>query len=100
MKIKFEMLESDIVRAMKNIKYSPIEFLASRHFKENIDSIDVRQDGITIWDDSINDYTSYKYCVEDIDMVINFIEEWSYFKDGHIDEFTLEPIVFCVEEKN
>ena len=100
MKIKFEMLESDIVRAMKNIKYSPIEFLASRHFKENIDSIDVRQDGITIWDDNINDYTSYKYCVEDIDMVINFIEEWSYFKDGHIDEFTLEPIVFCVEEKN
>lgn len=99
MKIKLEMFESDIVRAMKNSKYSPIQFLASRHFKENIDSVDVRQDSIIIWDDAINDYSSYKYCLEDIDTVINFIEDWSYFKDNHIDEFNVDPIIFCVEEK-
>jgi hypothetical protein len=99
MKIKLEMSESDIVRAVKNPKYSPIDFLASRYFKEDINSVDVRNDGITLWNDDINDYNSYKYCTPDIDLVIQFIEEWSYFKDGHIENFDLEPIVFCVEEK-
>jgi hypothetical protein len=100
MKIKLDMIESDIVRAIKNTKYSPIDFLASRFFKEDINNIDVRQDSITLWNDNINDYISYKYCIDDIDLVIQFIEEWSYFKDGHIDEFSVDPITFCVEEKN
>lgn len=99
MKIKLDMSESDIIRAIKNTKYSPIDFTASRVFKENIDNIDVRQDSIIIWNDEINDYTSYKYCLDDIDLVIQFIEEWSYFKDDYIQEFDFEPITFCVEEK-
>lgn len=100
MKIKLSMSESDIVRAMKNTKYSPLQILASKHFKENIDNVEITHDSIILWNDDINDYISYKYCVEDILTIKTFIDEWNDYIDNYVDDFTVHPISFCVEEKN
>jgi len=98
MKIELQMSESDIVRCMKNTQYSPIQLLAARHFKEDIKNVEVTNDCIVIWDDSINDYDSYRYCTEDINIIIPFIDEWADYVDGHLTDFVLEPISFCVEQ--
>lgn len=98
MKLKLDMSENDIVRAMRDHRYSPLTLLAARHFKEDVKNIEVTNDCIVIWDDSINDYNAYRYCTEDIDTIINFVDEWADYADGHLVDFTLEPISFCVEE--
>lgn len=98
MKLKLEMSESDIVRAMRDNRHSPLELLASRFFKEDVRNIEVTNDSIVIWDDSINDYNAYRYCTEDINTIVNFIDEWADYADGHLVDFALEPISFCVEE--
>lgn len=100
MKIKLLMSESDIVRAIKNIKYSPLQILISRHFREDINNVEINHDSIILWNDEINDYISYKYCTEDIQIVKAFIDEWNDYVDQCVDDFTLQPISFCVEEKN
>ena len=100
MNIKLEMFESDIVRSIKNSKNSPLQLLASRHFKEDARNIEIDYDSIIIWNDDINDYHSYKYCVEDIGKVKDFLDEWHDFADGILTDFTLDPISFCVEEKH
>lgn len=99
MKIKLSMSENDIIRAMKNNAYSPLQVLTSRYFKEDIRNIDIDKDSIIIWNDDINDYHSYKYCAEDIKQIGSFIEEWNDYCDNYIDDFTCSPISFCVEEK-
>jgi hypothetical protein len=100
MKIKLLMSESDIVRAIKNIKYSPLQILISRHFREDINNVEINHDSIILWNDEMNDYISYKYCTEDILTVKAFIDEWNDYVDQYVDDFTLQPISFCVEEKN
>lgn len=99
MKIKLSMSESDIVRAMKNTKYSPLQVLVSRHFREDINNVEINHDSIILWNDEINDYISYRYCTEDISTVKTFIDEWNDYADQYVDDFTLQPISFCVEEK-
>ena len=96
--IKLEMIESDIVRAMKNTKYSPLHYLSSRLFKKDIRDIDIDNDCIVIWDEDTDDYQCYRYCTEDIDKIIPFIDEWQDYIDNKINEFTTSPILFCVEE--
>ena len=59
MKIKLDMSESDIIRAMRDNRHSPIELLAAKHFKENVKNIEVTNDSIVVRDDSICDYNSY-----------------------------------------
>ncbi len=98
MKIKLEMSESDIVRAIRDNRHSPLELLAARVFKENIKNVEVTNDSIILWDDTINDYNSYRYCTEDIDTIVSFVDEWADYVDGHLVDFALEPISFCVEE--
>ena len=100
MKIKLLMSESDIVRAIKNVKYSPLQILISRHFREDINNVEINHDSIILWNDEINDYISYKYCTEDIPTIKAFIDEWNDYVDQYVDDFTLQPISFCVEEKN
>jgi hypothetical protein len=99
MKHVLKMLESDIVRSIKNTKFSPIQFAASRYFKEDINNIEVDYDSIVLWNDEINDYYSYKYCVEDIDRIKVFLDEWNDFADQKIDDFQYDPIEFCIEQK-
>jgi hypothetical protein len=98
MKIQLDMSESDIVRAIRDNRYSPMALLAARHFKEDIKNIEITNDCFVVWDDSINDYDCYRYCTEDINTIISFIDEWADYIDGHLNEFTLEPISFCVEQ--
>lgn len=98
MKIKLNMSESDIIRAIRDNKYSPLMFLVARHFKEDIRNIEVTNDSIVLWDDVINDYNCYRYCTEDIDTIVSFIDEWADYVDGHLVDFALKPISFCVEE--
>lgn len=98
MKIELVMKESDIVRAMKNTKYSPLQLLAAHHFNEDIKNVEVTNDSIILWNDSINDYDCYRYCTDDIDTIISFIDEWADYIDGHLVDFALEPISFCVEK--
>lgn len=99
MNIKLEMTESDIIRAMKNRKDSPIDLLAAKYFKEEPQNVESDYDSIVIWDDSINDYNSYRYCTEDIKVVKDFLDQWFDYVDGHLVDFALNPISFCVEQK-
>lgn len=98
MKIKLDMSESDIIRAMRDNRHSPMELLAAKHFKESVKNVEVTNDSIVIWDDLICDYNSYRYCTDDIDVVASFIEEWAEYIDGHLVDFALAPISFCVEQ--
>lgn len=98
MKIQLDMSESDIVRAMRDNRYSPLAILASRHFKEDIKNVEVTNDCIVLWDDSINDYDTYRYCTEDIGIIVAFIDEWADYADGNSVDFAVEPISFCIEQ--
>jgi hypothetical protein len=99
MKTKIEMSEADIVRSMKNNQYSPMQICVSRVFRDTPDNIDINYDSIIIWNDEINDYDSYKYCVEDIEKVKIFLDEWHDYASSILDEFCASPISFCVEQK-
>lgn len=46
MKIKLEMSESDIIRAMKNTRHSPIDLLAAKYFKEDPENVESDYDCI------------------------------------------------------
>lgn len=98
MKIRLDMSESDIVRAMRDNRHSPLQFLASRHFKEDIRNIEVNYDSIALWNDEINDYKSFRFCTDDIKIVESFIDEWGDYIGGHLVDFAIEPISFCVEQ--
>jgi hypothetical protein len=100
MKIKVEMLEGDIVRAMKNNQYSPMQLCVSRALKDNPGNIEAGYGSIILWNDDINDYYSYIYCVEDIEVVKMFLDEWNDYANGDLVDFCSAPIVFCIEEKN
>lgn len=99
MKIKVQMLEGDIVRSMKSNNLSPIQLCVARHLKDDANNVEIGYDSVIVWNDDINDYTSYKYCVEDIETVKNFLDEWNDYADGNLVDFSLAPIVFCIEEK-
>jgi hypothetical protein len=99
MKIQLEMFESDIVRAVKNTKYSPLQLVAARYFKDNPDNVDAGYDSIVVWNDEINDYHSYRYCTEDIQNIKLFLDEWHDYVGSNIDEFCSDPISFCIEKK-
>lgn len=99
MKIKVEMLEGDIVRSMKSNGYSPLQLCISRALKDNPNNIETDYDSIILWNDDINDYDSYKYCVEDIQIIKIFLDEWYDYISGNLADFCLSPISFCIEEK-
>lgn len=97
MKIEINMNEGDIVRSMKTNEFSPIQLSASRAFKDIPSNIEINYDSIIIWNDEINDYHSYKYCVQDIEKVKIFLDEWNDYNDGYVEDFSATPISFCVE---
>lgn len=99
MKIKVQMLEGDIVRSMKSNQFSPIQLCVSRHLQDDPANVEVGYDSVILWNDDINDYTSYKYCIEDINTIKSFLDEWNDYADGNLVDFCLAPISFCIEEK-
>jgi hypothetical protein len=98
MKIELKMSESDIVRSVKNTKYSPIQLLAARYFKEDSRNVEADYDKIFIWNDEINDYHSYRYCTEDISNAKDFLDHWYDYVDGYLTDFDSDPLYFCVEQ--
>lgn len=96
--VELTMIESDIIRAIKNTKFSPLHYLVARVFKEVPHNVDCTRGGVLIWDDENNDYTHYKYCVEDIDKVAKFIESWEDFIEESSEEFNEPLISLCVEK--
>jgi hypothetical protein len=99
MKIKIEMTEADIVRSLKSNQYSPLQLSVSRAFKDLPSNIEINYDSIIVWNDDINDYHSYKYCVEDIEKIKVFLDEWHDYASSNLDDFCASPISFCVEQK-
>lgn len=99
MKIKVEMLESDIIRAMKNNQYSPFQLAVSRILHDDPDNVEINYDSVIVWNDDINDYNSYRYCEEDIEIIKGFLNEWNDYADGNLIDFCLSPISFCMKEK-
>ena len=97
MKTQINMNESDIVRSMKTNEFSPIQLSVSRAFKDIPSNIEINYDSVIIWNDDINDYNSYKYCVEDIEKIKIFLDEWNDYTDGNLEEFCSSPISFCIE---
>lgn len=99
MKIELIMSEGDIIRAIKNPQYSPLQYVAAKYLKDIPDNIDVGYDSIIIWNDEINDYHSYKYCNEDIETVRLFLDEWHDYIGDNLTDFCASPISFCIEQK-
>ena len=96
-RIKLEMSENDIIKAIKSLKFSPIKYLAGRILREDLHNIDIDKDGIVIWNNDNSDYICYRFCSEDLETVSSFIDEWEDFIDQHVKTFDLDPISFCVE---
>lgn len=92
--VNINVSEADIIRSIKNLKYSPIEYATSRALKENVDNVEVKTDCIIIWNEDDSDYQSYSYTDENLDKIRLFVEEWWDFKDNIIEEFCGEPFDF------
>lgn len=99
MKIKVQMLEGDIVRSMKSNNLSPIQLCVARHLQDDPSNVEVGYDSVIVWNDEINDYSSYRYCTDDINTIKSFLDEWNDYTDGNLVDFALDPIIFCIEEK-
>jgi hypothetical protein len=92
--VRIDITENDIIKAVKNLKYSPIEYAASRSLKEAVDNVEAKNDGIIIWNQDDSDYIKYTYENNAIKSIILFLEEWEDFKDENIIEFCSEPFSF------
>jgi len=99
MKIKINMVEGDVIRSMKSNTLSPLQLCISRALQDDPNNIEIGYDSVILWNDDINDYTSYRYCSEDIEIIKNFLDEWNDYADGNLVDFCLSPISFCIEEK-
>jgi hypothetical protein len=97
-KISLDVTEADIVRSVKNLKYSPIEHAISRFLKENVENVEAQKHQVLIWNNDDSDYECYRYLDSDIQNIRLFIEEWEDYKDGIIDDFCLESLKFEIEK--
>ena len=94
--VEINITEADIIRSIKNLQYSPIEYAAARTLKENVDNVEVKTNSIIVWNNDDSDYYSYIYKNEYLEKVRIFLEEWYDFKDEIITEFCSEPFTFSV----
>jgi IS30 family transposase len=97
-KFNINVTQGDIVRAIRNTKYSPLQIAASRAIGRDIDTIDVNRDKIYCWIYDDSDYISYNYDTKDISTISDFIDCWEDYKEYN-DEFKESPFNFTVEEK-
>lgn len=92
-----EVTEADIVRSIKNIKYSPIEYAISRFLKENVENVEAQINQVLIWNNDDSDYECYRYLDSDIQNVKLFMEEWEDYKDGIVDDLCLQSLKFDIK---
>lgn len=96
--IEIQVTENDILKSIKNTKYSPMHHAAARHLKEPIDTIDIQKHAILIWNSDDSDYKSYKYEDVDIKNVKLFLEEWEDLNNNYIENFCSSPFVFRITQ--
>lgn len=96
--IEIQVTENDILKSIKNVKYSPIHHATARHLRESIDTIDVQKHAILIWNSDDSDYKSYKYENDDLKNVRIFLEEWEDLNNNYIEEFCASPFVFRITQ--
>lgn len=100
--IRVEITENDIKNALNTLRYSPIELATARSLNVELERLEVKLDEVIVWMYDDSDYASYKYADEEsyID-VYDFIQEWELFiEDETIEDFSVKPFTFDLEEKN
>lgn len=94
--ISIEVTENDIIRAMKNVRFSPVQLAVSRKFNTNPEDVDVHYDRIFVWE---NDEEHKTYILHDEREEFDFfMSEWEFYVEGGVD-FVEQAFVFEVSEK-
>jgi len=94
--INVEVTENDIIRAMRNPRYSPIQLAVSDILSVSPDDVDVAKDRIFVWSDD-EDHKTY-ILDGDLKNFHYFLEEWECYVEEEID-FAEENFVFQMSEK-
>jgi hypothetical protein len=94
--ISIEVTENDIIRAMKNVRFNPVQLAVSRKFNINPEDVDVGESKIFVWSDDEDHKT---YILDDQTEEFNFfMSEWEFYVEKDID-FVEEGFVFQMSEK-
>lgn len=94
--INIQITENDIIRAMRNPRYSPIQLAVSDILNVSPEDVDVTKDRIFVWSDDEDHKT---YILEgDLTNFHSFLEEWEFYVEEEID-FIEEEFVFHMSEK-
>lgn len=95
--INVEVTENDIIRAMKNVRFNPVQLAVARKYNVNPEDVDVGEDRIFVWSDD-EDHKTYilEGNTEEFDF---FMSEWEFYVEKDID-FVEEEFVFQMSEKN
>jgi hypothetical protein len=94
--ISVEVTENDIIRAMKNVRFNPVQLAVSRKFNINPEDVDVGESKIFVWSDHEDHKT---YILDDQTEEFNFfMSEWEFYVEKDID-FVEEGFVFQMSEK-
>lgn len=101
-KIKVEISESDIIRAIKNMELSPVRLALCNKLRCEDERLDIHKDEIKVWLYDDSDYISYKFnSLEDQYAFNYFLDEWiRYSTDKSIETFDENPLTFYLEECN
>jgi len=94
--ISIQVTENDIIRAMRNPRYSPIQLAVSDILHVSPEDVDVTKDRIFVWSDD-EDHKTY-ILQGDLKNFHSFSEEWEFYVEEEID-FAEEEFVFQMSEK-
>ena len=94
--INVEVTENDIIRAMRNPRYNPIQLAVSDTLNVSPEDVDVTKDRIFVWSDDEDHKT---YILEgDREEFDFFMSEWEFYVEKDID-FVEEGFIFQMSEK-
>ena len=95
--ISIQVTENDIIRAMRNPRYSPIQLAVSDILNVSPGDVDVTKDRIFVWSDDEDHET---YILEgDLENFHSFLEEWEFYVEEAEIDFDEEEFVFQMSEK-
>lgn len=94
--ISIQVTENDIIRAMRNPRYSPIQLAVSDILHVSPEDVDVTKDRIFVWSDD-EDHKTY-ILQGDLKNFHSFSKEWEFYVEEKID-FAEEEFVFQMSEK-
>jgi hypothetical protein len=98
--INVEITESDIIRAIRNIMYNPVQIAISNILKVHPADVDINHDRIFVWSDDEDHKT---YILNDSEHLNHFLQEWDCYAESqlvHRDaDFLEEGFIFQMSEK-